>query len=157
MKHLLIVTIYLVFVLGACKTTKFTPSSYEKEQIIFGNGGGFSGAVVEYTLLSNGQLFKKNKMDNGQTEIAVIDKNKTTQFFEIYKLLKMDKRILNDPGNMTYFIKRRTPDTFHKSVWGGYKTVDKRITIFFANLMTMVKNQRIPNKKVLAKKVPQKS
>ncbi len=55
MKHIFIVVLCLVFVFVACKTAKFTPSSYEKEQIIFVNGGGFYGAVVEYTLLSNVQ------------------------------------------------------------------------------------------------------
>lgn len=156
MKHLFIVTLCFILIVGACKTAKFTPSSYEKEQIVFGNGGGFSGAVVEYTLLSNGQLFKKNNTNNDQVEIGMIKKNETAQIFEIYKLLKMDKRILNDPGNMYYFIKRKTPDTFHKAIWGGSQNVDSRVTIFFANLMKMVKMQR-EEKAIVGKKVPQKS
>ena len=137
MKYFLVAAIGLTMLLMSCKTIKYTPTNYDKEQLSFGSGGGFTGAVDEFTLLSNGQLFYKN--GEVYKELGKLKENQALQIFENYKMLKMDKRIMNDPGNMYYFIKRKTPDTFHKAVWGKSPNVDKRITIFYTNLMRLVK------------------
>ncbi len=147
MKYLAIAILGFLLFFTSCKSKVYTPDTYEKEQITFGNGGGFTGAEVEYTLLSNGQMFKKS--GDNYVQIAKLKKNTASQIFSNYEVLKMDKRIMNDPGNMYYFIKRKTAKTFHKAVWGGSNIKDKRLKIYFANLMKLVKdqnNQKTSNK-----------
>lgn len=149
MKKLLFYILSTMLIFTSCKTKSFTPTTYEKEQITFGNGGGITGAIVEYTLLSNGQLFEKS--GNTHTQITKLKKNQATQIFENYKLLGLDRKVINDPGNMYFFIQRKSKDTLHKIVWGNKPVSDNRMTIYFANLMKIIKDTNSRKKEHITK------
>jgi len=117
MKYFLPVWLLTFFV--CCKTTQLSPEQYDKAQIVFGSGGGFSGAYNEYTLLDDGRLFQRNKDNKSNTEIKKVDKKITTQIFNNIKTFGLDQFRHNEPQNLYYFLKYRTPADSNKIVWSG--------------------------------------
>lgn len=85
------------------------------KEIKFGSGGGFTGAVTEYSLKENGDLYK-NSSGEGQAQLL---KSITAEELKVVKqkLAKVGIDSLskiNHPYNMYYFIQI---DTL-KATWG---------------------------------------
>ncbi|HET6227372.1 MAG TPA: hypothetical protein VFF27_13895 [Bacteroidia bacterium] len=89
------------------------------KEIKFGSGGGFTGAVTEYRLKENGDIYKFNSIDKEEQLIKSITAEELKMVKE--KLAAVDKDSLskiNHPYNMYYFIQIDTM----KATWGdpGY-------------------------------------
>ena len=104
-----------------CKTSQdyLTPYEFEGPIISFGTGGGFSGKVNQYTLLSNGQLFKGTNYEGNVTVMDKIDSDQCDQIFSNYSLLGLNKLKIDNPGNMYFFVKMKEGTEENKLVWGG--------------------------------------
>lgn len=103
--------------INACKTTAFDPNSMGTSYISFGNGGGFTGAVINYFLTPDGLVFKE---DGGTfVKIKNVGKNAASQSFSNIVALGLDQTKLNTPGNRYYFIEYKYKDNFNKLVWSG--------------------------------------
>ena len=120
MKSLLIgLLLALPFV--SCKTQKkiYTPETYDREIITFGSGGGFTGKVVKYQILRNGQMFTSSMGSSQSNEMAGLDKKTTDQLFLNLINLKIPEMTLDDPGNMYRYISYSENGNVHKVTWGG--------------------------------------
>lgn len=123
-----------------CKTSQDyqTPYEYEGPIMSFGTGGGFSGRVNQFTLLSNGQLFKGTNLEGNVTVMDKIDKDQCAQLFSNYELLGFDKLQIDNPGNMYFFVKMKEVDTENKLVWGGTDVeAPEALKIYHNILMTL--------------------
>ncbi|MFN7119583.1 MAG: hypothetical protein ACK4TA_22495, partial [Saprospiraceae bacterium] len=70
-KYKLLFFISLISILSwQCQRKPYTPENLPDLQLRFGDGGGFTGAVTTFTLLTNGQLFKYNSFDNTHLQIS---------------------------------------------------------------------------------------
>lgn len=105
--------------LFACKSTKLGPEQYKKTQLIFGSGGGFAGAYNEYILLDDGRLFQRNEDRKTVTELRKVKSSVTDQVFNNIKTFGLDTYKYNQPQNLYYFLKYKTPKDSNNIVWSG--------------------------------------
>ncbi len=124
-----------------CKTKDYTPEEYTKEILIFGNGGGFSGATVEYTLLSNGQLFMEGSRSGPRVQLGRVKSKRTNQLFKTYHQFRFDTLEVDDPGNMYFYLKMQNNEGDHKILWGGQENVPKALKTYYANLIQIIKSK----------------
>jgi len=118
-KNLFSCLILLLLLTTGCHPSNEFPKKYRGEQIQFGQGGGFSGAVTQFVLLEDGRLFQLPWRDSTKTYIGQWEKNFTKQIFQNYKVLNLEKLTYNEPGDLYYFIDYQTDENVHhRIVWG---------------------------------------
>ena len=123
----------------SCKSTKtvFDPETSDKEMIIFGTGGGFTGKVIKYIITTDGNMYSYNGTET--SKIAKAPKAMTDQVFANYNNLGMAKMTLNEPGNKYSFIEYQKSGDKNKVVWGKNPLENKNVETYFALLMNIVK------------------
>jgi len=136
---LLLITMSLLSFFS-CKST-YTPDTYEKAQMRFGAGGGFTGAVTEYCLLASGQLYLKEHGDTTFQEIGKISKAEAKSVFEEAVTMNLPTLKMKEPYNMYKFITYKTLDEDNELVWGiddGSKASGGDIANFHRKLMGLI-------------------
>ncbi len=125
----------------ACKTTKYSSDELPDRQLYFGNGGGFTGAVNEYMLLDNGQLFKH---DSGEyTELPKTKKKKAQALFKTYYDLKLDSLQFRRPGNMYFYLRMKDKEQEYFTSWGNPNILpDSTIAVLYDNLMGLIRKSK---------------
>jgi hypothetical protein len=108
------------FILLSC-SRKMNPDNYEKCQIIFGSGGGFTNLVNEYHLLENKRLYHKKSTDTSFTKLGRQNGDTVKLLFDKTNVLMADTNALHNPGNMYYFIKLKDKNKTQELIWGGAK------------------------------------
>jgi len=131
----------LIVTAVACSNPKEFPKQEKRDEIHFGQGGGFTGAVSHYILLEDGRLFQKGWQDSTLTYIDTWPGLFTRQMFLNYKSLRLDTINVNKPGNLYYFLEyhsRKNPT--HRIVWGNaeYQPDDNLVT-YYSTLQKMIK------------------
>lgn len=130
----------LFFSFFCCKTKRYTPETYQKSQLVFGSGGGFTGKVQTYTLLENGQLFHHNGINNLTQQMTTLSKKQTKQLFEKANDKELNNITLNDPGNMYYFLKlKKDGKEAYSFTWGGQKKPNQKADELYKNLSAVVR------------------
>lgn len=132
--------LFLLLQLISCKTQQYTYDSLPEKQLVFGKGGGMTGAVDSYTLLENGQLFHCNSMTKDKKNLNPIPKKKAKLFYKQLKSLSLNTSNFNQPGNMYFFIREVVLDTTYSVVWGSTNhQIDTTYTNFYKNLISQIK------------------
>lgn len=145
MKALIITSLLIAAFLLGCNNKHYTPDQLPGEHLSFGDGGGFTGAVTEYILLENGQLYRFNSMEKDTVEIGKLKKKETKSLLMEVKALNLDKINIQEPGNMYYFISMKNGDKIYKITWGSATyTIDPKIEAFYKKLMNTVKKSDKP-------------
>ena len=138
LKLTLAILFVCILVWCSCKTTeKLTPTELTKIQ--YGSYGGFAGAFSEYVLLTDGSVYSKFKINEEYSMNHTLSKENTDQLFNILNRLAAEEDPINDPGNMTYFIKYSSKDNpIIEWTWGG-TTLKPSTTlkILYRNLTTL--------------------
>lgn len=114
-----------------CKVKQYTPVDYPKGQIIFGSGGGITGAVNETFIFDNGKVFSKAGLDTNYVALKTLKNNIVEQVFSNIEFLKLKEINVNKPGNMYNFIRIKDKDVDHQIVWSGQGAVPEEITKFY--------------------------
>lgn len=132
---LLVCTVFI-----QCKSKDYlTPYEYEGRTISFGSGGGFTGKVLGYTLMDNGQIFEGTNLEGNVTARKKISKEKVTQCFSNYDQLGLGKLSIESPGNMYKYVTMKDGELTHKLTWGSHDAGEsKELRVFHANLMSLV-------------------
>ncbi|MDO1513294.1 hypothetical protein Q2T41_11565 [Maribacter confluentis] len=131
--------IFLFITLISCKPQHFTLDNLPEKQLIFGKGGGITGATDTYILLENGQLFHMNSMTGKSVELESIPENKSEAFFNQLKGLQLAEIDFNHPGNVYYFIEEVELDDSSKIVWGSFEHgVNPLYKDLYDNLMNLL-------------------
>ncbi|MFK7810509.1 MAG: hypothetical protein AB8F74_22070 [Saprospiraceae bacterium] len=131
----------LLLVLTSCKSTKYaTPSESPDAQITFGSGGGISGLVNDYTLLENGQLFKRSSTDKIFVALKKAKKDAVSQAFKNYNFLGLNTMEVNEPGNMYYFIEHKSKEGETKRLtWGnGESPHEEKLKLYYSLLSNLI-------------------
>ncbi len=106
------------------------------QSISYGSGGGFTGAVVSYSLSLDGQLSKTE--NNSTMPVKVIGTKNVKALFEEAAGLK--DYTFNEPGNMYSFITIKTDTQSRYISWGmGSDRIDSRVTELYGQLMALTK------------------
>ncbi|GAI20042.1 unnamed protein product [marine sediment metagenome] len=104
---------------GFGRREKILPDSYEKNQVIFGKGGGFTGKWTYYYLLENGELYKNDGFEKEYEKLKNIDRKKVKEIFNRITEINFENIKFNHPSNMTYFIEFKNKDKAHRVSWGN--------------------------------------
>jgi hypothetical protein len=133
--------LFCVFFLG-CTSPKYTAENLPEEQLVFGSGGGFAGTVTEYMLLTNGQLFVHESLNDTIVELKRRKPKEAKALFD--ELAAMNFRLidLHQPDNISYFIEWKTREQPHRVVWGFdlENKVDQRVKDLYEKLTGLVEN-----------------
>ena len=131
----------MVIGLPSCKKP-FTADNLPITRITFGEGGGFTGAVTEYCLLENGQLFSKTHFTNPFSAFKKIKKKRAKALFNDLNNLNIDNLTLSSPGDKYYFIGYETPKGIDKITWGAPDvTVPAGVAELYNGLRNIVLNK----------------
>ena len=141
-KSILLFAMFFGSLFPGCNSTKYTPADYPDVQIIFGKGGGISGAVTEYCIFENGTVFKKQgMMDAAYEKIGRLPSNQVSQLLENMETLKIEESKFTHPGNLYSFIEIKNTANPTRITWGDINIpVPKDIQLFFELLNHQVNN-----------------
>ena len=141
---LLFSALFAAALLGSqCHHPKYTATQLPDEVLRFGNGGGFTGAVTEYILLENGQLFKNASKAPEPMELACVGRKKGHKLFEAAESLGLLDVDFSYPGNMYYFVEFQDDGKQRRVTWGDREhPVDPKIKDFYDQLSALVADQK---------------
>lgn len=137
MKFLVIVVLYFGF--NSCTKKMSDAVNTQKPVLIFGNGGGFTGAFTTIHLYENGDVYKMASSDSALIKIGNIDARIAKQQFQNYVKLGLDKLELNEPGNRYYFITFVNNGVEHKIQWGAKELKNQNPAILHKIVTNLVK------------------
>ena len=140
-KPFLYLTPFLLIILtfSFCKTVTYTADNLPTRQLYFGSGGGFTGAVSEYLVLENGQIFK-HLSETSYDELKKTKKKTAEGFYATYDELKLNELQFVRPGNMYFFLRMVDGDKEHYISWGDHnKNTYPKVKELHLNLMKTLK------------------
>jgi hypothetical protein len=118
-----------------CKSQSYTPYDYQGPSIRIGTGGGYTGQVREYCLLSNGQVFFGTNKEGFVNELESLSRDEVDQIFKNYSQLAFSELKIDKPGNMYHYLIYKDGKGEHKIQWGAHDANPPReLSIYFANL-----------------------
>ncbi|MDX1941853.1 MAG: hypothetical protein SFU99_14930 [Saprospiraceae bacterium] len=130
-----------------CKSQHYTSDNLPTQQLVFGDGGGFTGASTEYILLENGQIFKRYSLDNSMLEMGTVKKRQAKEMIKKVQALRLENMDIKQPGNLYYFLRYKNGDQEHQIIWGGESyQIDEKIATFYKDLTAMIKEVSAPKK-----------
>lgn len=100
------------------ENTKDSKLQITGDKIVFGSGGGFTGATTTYVLSKSGQLLRQDANEM-LFQLKAFKSLDVENYFTKMKKCGIDKVDCNDPGNMYYFIEQVVDGKTKKLTWGG--------------------------------------
>ena len=148
MKLILIVFSIFFSTAAYCQETKSITVNIDsitgKSQcyIIVGSGGGFTGQVIKYFLLGNGNVYQSNSLIKESSWIKRLSKKETKSVYKKLDALQLDKMNFKHPGNVSYFIEKHGKDKVNSVTWGdNTNTVPAEVDSAYQFIMTKVSNK----------------
>lgn len=140
-----------VILFTQCKTTNVTSlSEYKGRYISFGNGGGFTGKILNFNLLDNGMIFKGNEISENMAPFKKISKEEVNQIFSTYDSMGFGKMDVDGPGNMYFYVEMNEADGKHKLLWGSHDAGEsKELRVYHANLMRLIRSKNQNSKEAV--------
>ena len=124
MKRQLLLAIFTIM-LCACSTCNVT-KQFPIQEIQFGNGGGFTGAVETYTLRKDGHLFTQDKRD------VKLSCDSLSAIFEIAE--QLPKQNFVHPENTYLFVRVSTKNESYYYAWSWGDMPDKKVIELYLKL-----------------------
>jgi len=119
MKSTLFLATILILSFCGCKSQQYSYNELPEKQLIFGSGGGITGAIDTYVLLENGQIFHKNSLTKEVMELESMSKKEAKSCFVKLKELALSEMDFNHPGNIYFFLETKEGDESHRVTWGS--------------------------------------
>ena len=107
-----------LLVLGSCSSTKKWKKHIDGP-VVFGAYGGFAGSYNEYTIEKDGAVFHKKSLKGTSTQIQILSDELKQKVFKDILEYKIYEESLDDPGNLTYFLKFTHKGELCDLKWGG--------------------------------------
>ncbi len=128
------------FLFQSCKTMQVNPEEYEKTKIYFGNGGGFTGRLNEFCMLSNGEVYKVNPATKEATLRNTANRSDTKSLFKKIENANLKQYPYDQPGNMFCWMRHHTPTDTTYLIWAknDIKT-DTNVISIYEQLVAMSK------------------
>lgn len=141
--------LFFALTLVGCKT--YEVNELPDKQLIWGSGGGFTGAVNQYILLENGQLFFNDGLKNTKHEMTKQQKQVAKTLFSKCVDLDVEGMEMNEPGNLYYFICSKSDEKENTITWGAmdYK-LDSTIQNFYQELQNLANDSKMIEDKTSA-------
>lgn len=125
-----------IIILCSCSNPRNLIEDQTAERIYFGNFGGFTNASIDYVLISNSAVFKIEK--NDPVYVKRLAREQSSHISDLIQKAGIEESDLNEPGNMTYYIKLVRPG-FEKEVKWSDQTESTDIKELYKSLMSIIK------------------
>jgi len=122
-------------------TTSQKLLEFSTSSLIFGSGGGISGATNEYILHYDGSIEKVNSLTNETVQVTTVSKKKSRILYQTFLNEGLDTLSFSIPGNMSYFIGYRNDTLIHKIIWGGDTNPPENAKKMYDKLIHIINNQ----------------
>ena len=122
----------IVCIIASCSSTKSTSNTLSHEQIRFGYGGGFTGAVTSYCITNSGKSFKKQNFDISKIRASTAG---IEDCFEQCQAIGFGQIEMNSPGNTYSFIEHKVGDQLHRVTWNPHQPGLPSDLIVFNNML----------------------
>ena len=136
--HIFILIPALILI-PACNNTRAMANKRVKTEIHFGRTGGFTNIPVEYSINSNGEVFRMTA--NEPDTVNHIPVRKLKSIIRELKDIDFQHIELNNPGNISYFIKVMTPEYENIVRWNDLTPNDTLKNIYRKLLTTLKPDQ----------------
>ena len=121
----------------SCKS-RYLPDNYNKEQILFGSGGGFTGVVSTWCLQETGRLFFRESLDSTFMEVKKLSREEVGAVFTQLAELGLNDYQMERPGNMYSFIQLGNTEEAHRIVWDKMNPkIKPEVKAFYEQLMDL--------------------
>lgn len=135
MKNAFLLSFLTCLLFWSCKTKTYTLENLPKNQVIFGEGGGFTGQYTHWLLLNNGQLFSKKGFSDGDyVEVGTLKKSLAKKLYKATNDLDIHKMIEQAPGNYNYELSIQKDTVNYTCKWSNPKDVDAAIVNTYKEL-----------------------
>ncbi len=131
----LILVLFIAMAQSCCNTAK-TSSHSPEHGIQFGRTGGFTNIPEEYRINDKGQLFKITR--EGLTHINDISGKEMKSIRKILDTIDFQHLQMNEPGNVSYYIKVISSD-YEKSVTWNDQTSSDALKDLYKKLLDTIK------------------
>lgn len=112
----------MLLVPGACKPKiVVNNANNQPATLIFGQGGGFTGKVTEYAIVSDGNLYANDLSTGERKLLKKINHKISRQFFIDAESLHLFTLQFNNPYNINYYIIYVKGPKQNKVNWGDAK------------------------------------
>ncbi len=128
----IICLVLIICVIASCSSTKSTSNTLPHEQIRFGYGGGFTGAVTTYCITSSGKSFKQENFDISKIKAST---NGIDECFHQGQAIGFGKMDINSPGNTYSFIEHKVGDQLHRVTWNPHQVNLPSDLVLFNNML----------------------
>lgn len=125
MKRIVYILVCFVLMLSACSICKVAKNSPVQE-IQFGSGGGFTGAVTTYTIEKNGTLWIQDK------KITKLSCDSISAIIEMAE--QLPKQNFIQPDNTYSFVRIFTSDETYYYAWSWGNFPDKKVIELYLKL-----------------------
>jgi len=140
MKNLVFVFILFIIITSSCASHRIL-SQYESTEIVFGDGGGFTGQVNEYTLSTDGTITFAKSIEGDTVVLTTVGKKTAGKIYKMFSESGIDTLDFKHPGNKYYFIKERKDGIKHEVIWGDPNyAVPSQIENLYTFLITHINN-----------------
>jgi hypothetical protein len=121
----------LIFAVTSCNTTKNAAADYI--EVVFGQGGGVTGAVEEYHLSRDGSIRK------GDQVVKKLSKSERNKVNRAFGKINFNNVAMDDPSNIYYFLGYRNALKEQRLVWNDQTHTPLEVLKAYDVLMKMVK------------------
>jgi hypothetical protein len=110
-----------------------------KDRIYFGKTGGFTNIPMEYVIIEKRYLFKQE--NDSLTRIRKVSAKQIKTLDSLFAVAEFEKLDLNEPGNITYFIKVVKSGSEKEVKWSDSSDNDPVRELYKALLATIKKEK----------------
>ena len=135
-----LILISLVFIVQSCAGSKKWKKHLEGP-IVFGSMGGFVGSFDEYTIQQDGSVYYRKSLKGESNMVQKLDEDLKKEIFERIKSNEIYNETIDEPGNMTYFIKFNYKSESHRLQWGGQHDPSESLLDYYNFLKSNIKGK----------------
>ncbi len=136
-KHLIMAA--AIILLCSCINTRQFAYTLKSPRIHFGKRGGFTNIPLEYVLTEKGQLFKLE--NDSMHKIRKVSSGQLDNINSLIENTSFRDLSINEPGNITYFIRVVTNDYDNEVFWYDSSEIQGLAMIYSALIGTTAKEE----------------
>lgn len=131
--------VFGIFILSfSCMNPQKLLTDPSKDRIFFGRSGGFTNIPLEYVLFEKGQLYKVEQ--DSLIKVLKINSKQLKALDSLFAKADFEKLELNNPGNVTYHIKRIKSGSEREVKWSD-SSENESVRELYNALMKLTKKE----------------
>jgi len=134
MKNAFLISSVACLFFWSCKPKDYALDNLPNRQIIFGEGGGFTGKYTTWMLLDSGQVFQKSGIGAEFEPLGKVKYKTAKGFYKKAETIPTEKMKENRPGNYNYELILQRDTLELKSTWSNESDIDSTILTLYKEL-----------------------